>query len=40
MLEALERTQPIFQALIATCFTWLVTALGAGMVFFFRELNR
>lgn len=25
---------PIIQALLATCFTWLVTALGAGMVFF------
>lgn len=25
---------PIIQALLATCFTWGVTALGAGMVFF------
>jgi len=31
---------PIVQALLATVFTWLVTALGAGLVFFFREINR
>jgi ZIP family zinc transporter len=31
---------PIVQALLATCFTWFVTALGAGMVFFFRKINR
>ncbi len=28
------------QAFAATCFTWLVTALGAAAVFFFREINR
>jgi zinc transporter, ZIP family len=31
---------PIYQAFIATCFTWFVTALGAAMVFFFKEINR
>jgi ZIP family zinc transporter len=31
---------PIVQALLATLFTWLVTALGAGLVFFFRSVNR
>jgi ZIP family zinc transporter len=31
---------PIMAALIATTFTWLVTAAGAGMVFFFKKLNR
>lgn len=31
---------PVFAALIATTFTWLVTAAGAGMVFFFKGLNR
>ena len=31
---------PILAALIATTFTWLVTAAGAGMVFFFKTLNR
>lgn len=28
------------QALLATLFTWGVTALGAGMVFFFKEIDR
>jgi len=31
---------PILQALLATCFTWFVTALGAAAVFFFKEVNR
>ncbi len=31
---------PIWQALIATSFTWLVTTLGASLVFVFREMNR
>lgn len=31
---------PIMQALLATLFTWGVTALGAAMVFFFKEINR
>jgi len=31
---------PVLQALIATLFTWLVTALGAGLVFFFKTINR
>ena len=31
---------PILQALIATLFTWFVTALGAGLVFFFKTINR
>lgn len=28
------------QALIATLFTWFLTALGAGLVFFFKSINR
>ena len=28
------------QALMATLFTWGVTALGASLVFFFKEINR
>lgn len=28
------------QALIATIFTWSVTALGAGLVFFFKSMNK
>ncbi len=31
---------PILQALLATCFTWLLTALGAAMVFFFKSIDR
>ena len=31
---------PILQALIATIFTWLVTALGAALVFLFKGVNR
>jgi ZIP family zinc transporter len=31
---------PVYSALIATVFTWLVTALGASFVFFFKTLNR
>ena len=31
---------PVWLALVATCFTWGVTALGAAMVFFFRTVNR
>lgn len=31
---------PAFQALMATLFTWGVTALGSSMVFFFRTMNR
>jgi len=31
---------PVWSALIATCFTWLVTALGASFVFFFKTMNR
>lgn len=30
----------VAQALIATLFTWFVTALGASMVFFFKTINR
>jgi ZIP family zinc transporter len=31
---------PVVQALLATLFTWGVTALGAAMVFFFKSINR
>ncbi|MGQ8336772.1 ZIP family metal transporter [Sunxiuqinia sp. A32] len=31
---------PIMQALMATLFTWFVTAVGAAMVFFFKKINR
>ena len=31
---------PVLQALVATLFTWFVTALGAALVFFFKTINR
>jgi len=31
---------PVLQALIATLFTWFLTALGAALVFFFKTINR
>ncbi|MCB9313496.1 MAG: ZIP family metal transporter [Lewinellaceae bacterium] len=31
---------PAYQALIATLFTWGVTALGAALVFFFKKMNQ
>jgi ZIP family zinc transporter len=31
---------PIVQATLATCFTWFLTAAGAGVVFFFRGIKR
>jgi zinc transporter, ZIP family len=31
---------PLLQALLATGFTWFVTALGAATVFFFKTINR
>jgi len=36
----LEAQNPIVQALLATCFTWFLTAAGAGMVFAFKSINR
>lgn len=36
----LRQVNPILLALAATLFTWGMTALGAGMVFFFREINK
>ena len=35
-----QNLSPVVQALIATLFTWFVTAAGAGLVFFFKEINR
>lgn len=31
---------PIWQALLATLFTWFLTAMGAAVVFFFKSVNR
>ena len=40
MFEWFVNLNPIIQALLATCFTWGLTALGASAVFFFRTVNR
>ncbi len=36
----LKSINPIWAALIATTFTWFLTALGASLVFFFKNINR
>ena len=40
MLQWFYNSSPIWQAFYATLFTWFLTALGAGLVFFFRTINR
>lgn len=40
MLEFVQTMSPIMQALLATLFTWGVTALGAAVVFTTREVSR
>jgi len=39
-LEWLLEYNPILLALLATLFTWGVTALGSAMVFFFKSINK
>jgi ZIP family zinc transporter len=38
--QFLQEIGPVKSALLATCFTWLLTALGASLVFFFKTMNR
>jgi ZIP family zinc transporter len=40
MLTWFKEIHPVAQALLATLFTWGVTALGATAVFLFKEINR
>lgn len=40
LIKYLEGIDPILAALYATTFTWLVTAAGASLVFFFKTMNR
>ena len=35
-----SQSSPITQALYAGLFTWILTAIGAGLVFFFKTTNR
>jgi ZIP family zinc transporter len=40
MIEWFASLNPVFQAFLATCFTYGVTALGAASVFLFVKVNR
>lgn len=40
MVAWFEQFSPVIQALIGTLFTWGLTALGAGMVFFFKNIKK
>ena len=40
MIQWISQFGQIEQALIATMFTWSVTALGASLVFFFKVINK
>lgn len=40
MIEWFAQFPPVVQALFGTLFTWGVTALGAGLVFFFKSINK
>lgn len=40
IIEWFSQLNPIIQALMATLFTWMVTALGAGAVFIFKTIDR
>lgn len=40
MIDWFLSLNPVFQALIATLFTWFVTALGAFIVCFFKNINQ
>lgn len=39
MMEWIGHQDPVFLALLATLFTWFMTALGAAMVFLFKEIK-
>ncbi|MFN7777167.1 ZIP family metal transporter, partial [Flavobacterium sp.] len=40
VLHFFEQIDPVLAALLATLFTWGLTALGASFVFFFKTMNR
>ena len=40
VIQFFESINPIWAALYATIFTWLVTALGASSVFLFKRMNK
>ena len=40
LVDYFESLDPVLAAFYATLFTWLLTALGAALVFFFKGMNR
>ncbi len=40
ILDFFSSIDPILAAFIATCFTWVVTAAGSSLVFFFGNASR
>lgn len=40
IIQWFAQIDPILQGLLATTFTYLITALGASLVFFFKKVNR
>lgn len=40
MFEYFSGLHPVYQALVATLFTWFLTAAGASLVFFFKTIKR
>jgi ZIP family zinc transporter len=40
MVALFHTFHPVLQAFVATCFTWLMTTLGAAVVFLVRGVNR
>jgi len=40
MIGVLQTLHPVLQALLATCFTWGLTALGAAAVFVAKDISR
>jgi ZIP family zinc transporter len=40
MIDLVQNINPVVQALLATCFTWALTALGAATVFMAKDMSR
>lgn len=40
MFDFILSLNPILQALLATLFTWSITAIGAALVYFFKKINK
>jgi ZIP family zinc transporter len=40
VIDYFQSIHPVMGALLATTFTWFITALGASLVFLFKEINR